>query len=130
MVYKCKIFEVVNLTLHGNYTCVYTQVIGINTENNICFPSKKYITGHWWYRINITAKCILHKHIAAELKAYWLTCFSSICSNMGFICSETYICDVTGIFAQGHVSLMWSVCIPLLAVTLIELSWHGVYILT
>ena len=47
-------------------------------------------------------KCIVHVHITAMLAAYWLGCFTCICSNVEFICSGTYICNVAGIFAQGH----------------------------
>ena len=48
MAYKCKIFEAVNLTLHGYYTymCTISKIIGINTENQICLPNKEYLTGH------------------------------------------------------------------------------------
>ena len=37
LVLKCKIFEAVNLTLHGHYThgCTVSKVIGISTERNM-----------------------------------------------------------------------------------------------
>ena len=43
--YKYKIYEAVNLTLHGYDTlvCTVSKIIGINTENKICLPSKEYI---------------------------------------------------------------------------------------
>ena len=46
--YECKIFEAVNLALYGQciHVCTVSKVTGINTENNICLPSKKYISGH------------------------------------------------------------------------------------
>ena len=84
MAYKCKIFETVNLKLHGHYTQVWTvsQAIGINTENKIFLSNKEYINGHWWYRINMATKCIVHMHITADLKAYLPTNFTGICSNV------------------------------------------------
>ena len=39
-------------------------------------PNKEYISGHKWERINKVGKCILHMHITAELKAYWLSDFT------------------------------------------------------
>ena len=48
MASKYKIFEVVDLPLHGNYThvCTVSHVIGINTENTTCLPNKKYMSVH------------------------------------------------------------------------------------
>ena len=40
----------------------------------------------------------------AQLKAYWLACFTCMCNNMQFICSGTYICNVAGIFSHGHMT--------------------------
>ena len=47
MAYKCKIFETLNLTLHGHYAyvCTVFKVISINTEKK-CLPNKEYISGH------------------------------------------------------------------------------------
>ena len=35
-------------------------------------PKKEYIIGYKWERVNVFAECIVHMHITAELKAYWL----------------------------------------------------------
>ena len=46
MAFKCKIFEAVNLALHGHdiHVCTVSKVIGINTENKICLPNKEYLS--------------------------------------------------------------------------------------
>ena len=43
MAYKCEIFDAVNLTFHGHYmhVCTVSKVIGIDTENKICLPSRE-----------------------------------------------------------------------------------------
>ena len=48
MANKCKLFEAVNLTLHGHYThvCTVSKVVVINTENKICLPNKEYKNVH------------------------------------------------------------------------------------
>ena len=41
-----------------------------------------------------------------------------------------YICNVAGIFVQGHLPVMWNTCKPVLLVTLlIAVSSYEVYIL-
>ena len=45
--------------------------------------------------------------------------------------SGRYMCNVAGIFVQGHVPVMWNICIPVILVTLLfAVSSYGVYILT
>ena len=79
----------------------------------------------------MVVRCIVHVHITGELAAYWLACFTCICSNVEFTCRGTYICNVADIFAQGHMSSMQNVCLPVLVVTLlIALGLYEVYILT
>ena len=61
--------------------------------------------------------------------------FTCMCGNVGstcrlyYECSQAYMCDVAGIHVQGHMLIIWNVCIPLLVVTLlIALSSYEVYI--
>ena len=54
----------------------------------------------------MAVKCIVHMHITADLKAYWLACLTCICSNVEFISNVAYIYNVAGIFSKEHMSLM------------------------
>ena len=51
----------------------------------------------------MVAKWIVFMHIIAELTAYWLACFTCICSNREFICSGVLIYNVASIFGQAYV---------------------------
>ena len=80
----------------------------------------------------MVAKCIVHMNITAELKAYWVTCFTYPCSNVESKCglqewcSGTYICHVAGIFLRGYVSNVK--CKTVLVLTLlIALSSWGIF---
>ena len=66
MAFKCKIFEAMTLTLflgHFTHECTVSKVFGINKEIKICFPNKKYIIVHWWWRKNMVAKWIAYIYI-------------------------------------------------------------------
>ena len=47
------------------------KFIGINKEKEIWLSSKEYISGI----DDMVAKCVIHMHNTAELKAYWLSYF-------------------------------------------------------
>ena len=44
----------------------------------MCPPTKEYINGQKWERLNMVAKCIVHMHITAQLKAYWILVFPGV----------------------------------------------------
>ena len=54
------------------HVCTISKVIGINEEKEISLPNREYISGHIRERINVVVRCIVHMHITAQLKAYWL----------------------------------------------------------
>ena len=59
----------------------------------------EYISGHRWKRINMVTKYIVHMHISAKLKAYWVI-FSNVCTNMGSVCT----------WEVGHTCEVWHTC--------------------
>ena len=67
--YKCKIIEAVSLTHSGHYTCVCAvfKVIGIHTENKICF-SKQGIH-KWLLLIKNKYGCKMHSTYAYYCRA-------------------------------------------------------------
>ena len=128
--YKCKIFEAVN-TSWALYACVHSFQMYLHKCRKQNMYAKQGI--HKWLLIikYMFAKFIVHIHITAEVTAYWLVCFTCICSGVEFVCNRKYMCNVSSIFGQGHMALMWNVCTPVFLVTLlIVLSWYEVYILT
>ena len=40
---------------------------------------------HRWESINMTAKCIEHRHITAKLEAYWPSCYFVLCCMQCFL---------------------------------------------
>ena len=61
--------------------------------------------------------------------------FTCMCSTVGStcrlhnLCSGTYVCNMAGIFVQGHIWIIQNACIPVIEVKLlIALSLCGVYI--
>ena len=76
MTTKCKILVAVSKYLIGinilwSYTCIIFKGIDINKKKK-CLPNKEYISGHRWERIDMVVKWMVHIHVTAELKAYWL----------------------------------------------------------
>ena len=64
--------------------------------------------------------------------------FTCMCSTVGStcrlhnLCSGTYVCNMAGIFVQGHIPIIQNACIPVIEgqiVDSIEFMW-GIYILT
>ena len=53
----------------------------------------------------MVVKCIVLVHITAELREYWLACFTCICSYVELISSGPYICNGAGIFGEGHYAI-------------------------
>ena len=79
MANRCKVFEALNLILHGHYrhVCTVLKVIGINTENKMSAKQGIHKCS-LMMKINMVVKCIVYltAEITAELKAYWLSWFS------------------------------------------------------
>ena len=75
MAYTYKIFEAVNLTFHGHYTHVYNvQSYWLNYRKQTVSAKQRIHKCSVMTKKDMVAKCIVHIHITAELKAYWLTC--------------------------------------------------------
>ena len=86
--------------------CTISKVIGINEEKEKCLPNREYLSGHRWERINMVVKCIVHMHITAELKAYWLLVFLIYVHINSIFCLKLQILH-KGVF-DCHVWLyMW-----------------------
>ena len=88
----------------------------IHALKEICLPNKEYISGHISERINMGAKCIIHMHITAELKAYW--CFVYFSLHSLFSCKKKIIlsCGYIGLSALALLSNS-SNCIVLILFT-------------
>ena len=62
-------------------------------------------------RINMVAKCIVYMYIAAQLKAYWLTC---LCTNVRSVCalqeqcSGTYMFNLAAIYVVMYFEYVYS----------------------
>ena len=52
------------------------KFIGVNKDKETCLPDKEYVSVADKKSINMVAKCIVHMHITAELRAYWLSCMT------------------------------------------------------
>ena len=93
---------------HG---CAISTVIGIYKEKEICLPSKEYISGQRWERINMVVKYIVHIHIYAKLRAYWLFVLLILCQLINVSCI-----NVTNV--------MMVLLLPLLVSNIIMIQHH------
>ena len=62
-------------------------------ENEICLPDREYLIGYRWERINMDVRCIVHMHIAAELKPTgFLFLLSSVMAELITILQCVCVC--------------------------------------
>ena len=58
-----------DISILYRYTCVYNYKSYWHIwEKRKYLPNSKYRSGHWWERINMVVKCIVHMYLTAELK--------------------------------------------------------------
>ena len=68
------------------HMCTTSNVNGINEEKETCLQNMEYTSYHRVERINMLVKCIVHMHITAKLKAYWLLISFSFSNNPATVC--------------------------------------------
>ena len=72
----------------------------------------------WRWRINVVAKCIVHRHITVELTAHWLAKYICICSTPIHIQSGRYI------WSEAYVINVKCLYISVVVTLLTVLSWY------
>ena len=94
------------------HVCIISKVKGIDEEKEICLHNREYISCHRLERINMVIKCIVHMHITAELKAYWLLAVitSNNCYTVNRLVNKgyyigAYILDITFICLNDCLTL-------------------------
>ena len=60
-----------------NHVFTILKVNGINKAKQICLHNKENINGHRWIVHTLVCTCAR----PAELKAYWLSCFTCRCAS-------------------------------------------------